>query len=64
MIPAFEAECEKEAQHLAVTLPSDWSGKGVLDKVREAMMDVQPAVLKMAASLHHSGTHASINLDE
>ncbi|KAM9334035.1 bifunctional epoxide hydrolase 2 [Symphorus nematophorus] len=55
MIPAFEAECLKEAQVRAVTLPSDWSVSGLLEELREAMMDVQPAVLKTAASLRQSG---------
>ncbi|XP_070786553.1 bifunctional epoxide hydrolase 2 [Enoplosus armatus] len=55
MIPAFEAECVKEARVKGVTLPSDWSVRGLLEELREAMMDVQPAVLKTAASLRHSG---------
>lgn len=55
MIPAFEEECVKVAQVSAVTLPSDWSVKALLEKLREAMMDVEPAVLKTAASLRHSG---------
>lgn len=63
MIPEFEAECVKEAQVRAVTLPSDWSVRGVMEELRKAMMDVQPAVLKTAASLRHSGTYASIHLD-
>lgn len=56
MVPAFEAECVKEAQVRAVTLPSDWSVGGVLEELRQAMMDVQPAVLKTAAALRQSGT--------
>ncbi|XP_051283739.1 bifunctional epoxide hydrolase 2 [Dicentrarchus labrax] len=55
MIPALEAECVKEAEVRAVTLPSDWSVRGLLEELREAMMDVQPAVLKTAASLRRSG---------
>lgn len=58
MIPAMEAECVKEAQVKGVTLPSDWSVKNVVEEFRKAMMDVQPAVLKMAASLRRRGTHA------
>ncbi|XP_036946951.1 bifunctional epoxide hydrolase 2-like [Acanthopagrus latus] len=55
MIPAFEAECVKEAQVRAVTLPPDWSVGPLLEELREAMMEVRPAVLKTAASLRHSG---------
>ncbi|XP_044043145.1 bifunctional epoxide hydrolase 2 [Siniperca chuatsi] len=55
MIPAFEAECVKEAQVKGVTLPSDWSVRGLLEELREAAMDVQAAVLKTATSLRHSG---------
>ncbi|XP_073318745.1 bifunctional epoxide hydrolase 2 [Pagrus major] len=55
MIPAFEAECVKEAQVKAVTLPPDWSVGLLLEELREAMMDVRPAVLKTAASLRRSG---------
>ncbi|XP_045897483.1 bifunctional epoxide hydrolase 2-like isoform X2 [Micropterus dolomieu] len=55
MIAAFEAECVKEAQVRGVTLPSDWSVRGLLEELREAMMDVQPAVLKAAAGLRHRG---------
>lgn len=55
MIPVFEEECVKEAQARGVTLPSDWSVRGLLEKLREAMMDVQPAVLKTAARLRRSG---------
>ncbi|GAA6233097.1 bifunctional epoxide hydrolase 2 [Lates japonicus] len=55
MIPVFEEECAKEAQARGVTLPSDWSVRGLLEKLREAMMDVQPAVLKTAARLRRSG---------
>ncbi|KAI3366167.1 hypothetical protein L3Q82_009990 [Scortum barcoo] len=55
MIPVFEAECANEAEVRGVTLPSDWSVRGLLEELREAMMDVQPAVLKTAASLRHSG---------
>ncbi len=45
-----------EAKVKGVTLPSDWSVRGLLEEFSEAMMDVQPAVLKTAASLRHSGT--------
>ncbi|KAI4794357.1 hypothetical protein KUCAC02_032124 [Chaenocephalus aceratus] len=55
MIPAFEAECVKEAEVQGVSLPSDWSVKGLLKELQEAMMDVQPAVLQTAARLHHRG---------
>uniref|UniRef100_A0A3Q4I0D3 Epoxide hydrolase 2, cytoplasmic n=1 Tax=Neolamprologus brichardi TaxID=32507 RepID=A0A3Q4I0D3_NEOBR len=55
MIPALEAECVEEARDRSVTLPSDWSVKGLLDKLTEAMMDVQAAVLKTAAGLRRSG---------
>ncbi|XP_049919935.1 bifunctional epoxide hydrolase 2 [Epinephelus moara] len=54
MIPAFEEECVTK-QVKGLTLPSDWSISGLLEELREAMMDVQPAVLKTAASLRHSG---------
>lgn len=60
MIPAFEAECVNEAQVKGVTLSSDWSVRGLLEELREAMMDVHPAVLKTAASLRHSGTSAHV----
>ena len=59
MIPAFEAECVKEAQVRAVTLPPDWSVGPLLEELREAMMEVRPAVLKTAASLRHSGLYNS-----
>nr|XP_040031311.1 bifunctional epoxide hydrolase 2 isoform X3 [Gasterosteus aculeatus aculeatus] len=55
MIPAFEAECAEEAGVRGVTLPSDWSARGLLEDLREAMMDVQPAVMKTAVRLRHSG---------
>ncbi|XP_056226694.1 bifunctional epoxide hydrolase 2 [Seriola aureovittata] len=55
MIPVFEEECMKEAQVRGVTLPSDWSVRSLLEALRAAMMDVQPAVLKTAASLRRSG---------
>lgn len=59
MIPAYEAECVKEAQVRAVTLPPDWSVGLLLEELREAMMEVRPAVLKTAASLRHSGLYDS-----
>ncbi|XP_037332199.2 bifunctional epoxide hydrolase 2, partial [Pungitius pungitius] len=55
MIPAFEAECVAESRVKGVTLPSDWSSRGLLEKLREATMEVQPAVMKTAARLRHSG---------
>ncbi|XP_044200592.1 bifunctional epoxide hydrolase 2-like [Thunnus albacares] len=55
MIPAFEEECVKEAQVRGVTLPSDWSVRGLLQELREVMTDVQSAVLKTAATLRHNG---------
>ncbi|XP_035487403.2 bifunctional epoxide hydrolase 2 [Scophthalmus maximus] len=55
MIPVLEEECVKQAQVRGVTLPSDWSVRRLLEEFREAMMDVQPAVLKTAARLRRSG---------
>uniref|UniRef100_A0A3Q3IRW4 AB hydrolase-1 domain-containing protein n=1 Tax=Monopterus albus TaxID=43700 RepID=A0A3Q3IRW4_MONAL len=55
MIPVFEEECVKEAQVRGVTLPSDWSARGLLEELRKVMMDIQPAVLKTAASLRRNG---------
>ncbi|XP_034721058.1 bifunctional epoxide hydrolase 2 [Etheostoma cragini] len=55
MIPAFEAEVVKEAKVKGVTLPSDWSVRALLQELRDAMTDVQRAVLKTAARLRHSG---------
>ncbi|XP_030605103.1 bifunctional epoxide hydrolase 2 isoform X2 [Archocentrus centrarchus] len=55
MIPVLEAECLKEAQDRRVTLPSDWSVKGLLDMLTEAMMDVQATALKASAGLRSSG---------
>ncbi|KAK5847463.1 hypothetical protein PBY51_016587 [Eleginops maclovinus] len=60
MIPAFEAECVKEAKVQGVTLPSDWSVRGLLKELQEAMMDVQPAVLKTAARLRHRGLQTAV----
>ncbi|XP_040887908.1 bifunctional epoxide hydrolase 2 [Toxotes jaculatrix] len=54
-IPVFEEECVKEAQVRGVTLPPDWSVRGLLEKLGEAMMDVQPAVLETAANLRRNG---------
>lgn len=56
MIPLLEAECAKEAQARSVTLPPDWSALAVVEKLREAMTDVQPAVLAAAAKLRDDGT--------
>ncbi|XP_047432202.1 bifunctional epoxide hydrolase 2 [Mugil cephalus] len=55
MIPALEADCAKEARVRGVTLPSDWSVKGLLEELRGAMADVQTAVLKTSSSLRGSG---------
>lgn len=63
MIPALEAECVKEAQVRAVTLPSDWSIRAVLEALTEAMMDVQPAVLKTAARLRERGVLTAVLAD-
>lgn len=59
MIPLLEAECVKEAQARNVNLPPDWSVVSVVAKLREAMMDIQPAVLKTAARLRNEGTWTS-----
>lgn len=48
----------EEARARAVRLPSGWSASHLLDKLREAMLDVKPAVLKMAARLRDSGAYA------
>lgn len=58
MTPELEAECLQEAQARAIALPSDWSVRNVVDALREAMLDVSPAVLKMAASLRNQGAYA------
>lgn len=58
MSPELEAECVQEAQARAITLPSNWSVQDLVDKLREAMLDVNPAVLKMAASLRNHGEYA------
>lgn len=58
MTPELEAECVQEAQARAVALPSDWSVRELVDKLREAMLDVSPAVLKMAAGLRNQGANA------
>lgn len=50
----------QEARDRSVTLPSDWSVKGLLDKLTEAMMDVQAAVLKTAAVLRRNGTQNTL----
>ncbi|XP_060888259.1 bifunctional epoxide hydrolase 2 [Labrus mixtus] len=55
MISVLEDEYMKEAQVRGVTLPSDWSVKGLLEELSEVMMDVQAAVLKTAVSLRRSG---------
>lgn len=58
MIPELEAECVQEAQARAITLPSDWSVRELVDKLREAMRDVNPAVLKIATRLRNHGAYA------
>lgn len=58
MTSELEAECVQEAQARATTLPSDWSVRELVDKLREAMLDVNPAVLKMAAILRNHGAYA------
>lgn len=58
MTPELEAECVQEAQARAITLPSDWSVRDLVDKLREAMLDVNPDVLKMAARLRNHGAYA------
>ncbi|XP_068165271.1 bifunctional epoxide hydrolase 2 [Antennarius striatus] len=55
MIPAFQEECVKEAQVRGVALPSDWSVTSLMDELREAMINVHPAVMKTVNSLRHSG---------
>ncbi|XP_069576402.1 bifunctional epoxide hydrolase 2 [Brachyistius frenatus] len=55
MIPALEAECVKEAQVRGVTLPSDWSARGLLEELGAAMMDVRAPVLRTAARLRRNG---------
>lgn len=55
MTPDLEAECLQEAQARGITLPSDWSVRELVDKLREAMLDVNLAVLKMAARLRNHG---------
>lgn len=60
MVPAFEAECVKEAQVRGVTLPPDWSVGGLVEELRRAMKNIQPAVLQTAAALRHSGLLAAV----
>ncbi|KAM3585400.1 uncharacterized protein V6R79_016897 [Siganus canaliculatus] len=55
MVPELEAECVKEARVRSLTLPPDWSVRGLLEKLKDAMVDVQPAVLKTAAELRRNG---------
>ncbi|XP_028323369.1 bifunctional epoxide hydrolase 2 [Gouania willdenowi] len=55
MIPVLEAECVKAAQVKGVTLPSDWSIKGLLETFDDSMLNVQGSVLKMAACLRANG---------
>ncbi|XP_047211879.1 bifunctional epoxide hydrolase 2 [Girardinichthys multiradiatus] len=55
MIPAFQAECAKEAKARGVTLPADWCINSLLEEVRKAMMDIQEIVLKTSASLQCNG---------
>lgn len=58
MAPELEAECVQEAQARAIPLPSDWSVQELVDELGEAMLDVNPAVLKAAASLRDHGAYA------
>uniref|UniRef100_A0A3B3VUB4 Epoxide hydrolase 2, cytoplasmic n=1 Tax=Poecilia latipinna TaxID=48699 RepID=A0A3B3VUB4_9TELE len=51
MIPAFQAECAKQAEVRGLALPSDWCVSCLLEEVRKAMMDVQDIVLKTSAIL-------------
>lgn len=60
MIPALREECVKEARTLGVTLPSDFSVTALLRELGEAMLDIQPAVLKTAASLRRSGNELAV----
>ncbi|XP_015249181.1 PREDICTED: bifunctional epoxide hydrolase 2 [Cyprinodon variegatus] len=55
MIPAFKAECAKEAKARGVTLPSDWCVNCLLEEARKSMMEVKDVVLKTSASLRCSG---------
>lgn len=45
----------KEAQTRGVTLPPEWSVLAVVEKFREAMSEVQPVALKVAAKLRDNG---------
>uniref|UniRef100_A0A665W7D5 AB hydrolase-1 domain-containing protein n=1 Tax=Echeneis naucrates TaxID=173247 RepID=A0A665W7D5_ECHNA len=60
MIPVLQEECVKEAQVRGITLPSDWSVRSLLEAVREAMVDVQPSVLRTAACLRRSGIRTAV----
>lgn len=57
MIPDLEVECVEEARARAVSLPPGWSVSHLVDELREAMLDVNPAVLKMAARLRDRGAY-------
>ncbi|KAM7365797.1 hypothetical protein PAMP_016702 [Pampus punctatissimus] len=50
-----EMTLSQEAQVRGVTLPSDWSVRGLMQELREAMTDVQSAVLETAATLRRNG---------
>ncbi|KAM4559632.1 bifunctional epoxide hydrolase 2 [Odontesthes bonariensis] len=60
MLPALEAECVKEAKARGVTLPSDWSVRGLVEELRKAMMEAQDTVLKTTASLRCSGVLTAV----
>lgn len=57
MIPELEEEVAQEAKARAVVLPPDWSVRDLVDELQAAMLDVDPAVLKMAASLRSGGAY-------
>ncbi|XP_038158252.1 bifunctional epoxide hydrolase 2 [Cyprinodon tularosa] len=60
MIPAFKAECAKEAKARGVTLPSDWCVNCLLEEARKSMMEVKDVVLKTSASLRSSGVLTAV----
>ncbi|XP_007575341.1 bifunctional epoxide hydrolase 2 isoform X1 [Poecilia formosa] len=60
MIPAFQAECAKQAEVRGLALPSDWCVSCLLEEVRKAMMDVQDIVLKTSASLRYHGVLTAV----
>ncbi|XP_017290041.1 bifunctional epoxide hydrolase 2 [Kryptolebias marmoratus] len=60
MIPEFQAECVKEAKARRLTLPPDWSARALLEQLRKEMMEVQDAVIKMAAGLRQKGVLTAV----